>query len=431
MIEGEGEMGHAGEQRRWVSAKRRRVGSLLFAVALMSLACSATAQATAPVGSNGKIAYGRFIVSQSDVYTINPDGTAATNLTNTAAPDSEFEPSWSPSGAKIAFSLCNGGACDIAVMNADGSGVANLTNTPGAVREQRPAFSPDGQLIVYDRSDNTTMEHSIWVMNQDGTDQRPLTHTPTTTGSDFTPDFSPDGNAITFSRCFSGTPGQCDLWAMNADGTGQHPLTSTLPPNSELGGSYSPDGARIVFQLDQGNDADDDLWVMNADGSGARALTTTSPAGERRPVFSPDMTRLAFALNDGVTPQSEIYISDANAQGQLNLTNTFGGGESEQNPDWEDVQMCGRSRATIVGDDGSDRLLGTKARDVIDANAADSGKNVVKGRAGNDLICIAGGKAKVNCGKGARDKVISLGPGKHKAKGCERIKGKGFKKPGS
>ncbi len=414
-------MSSAGEQRRGI---RGRIALLSCFGALVALVAADGAAATAPVGSNGKIAYSRPSATSSEIFVINPDGTGTTNLTKTPTLN-ESEPSWSPDGMKVAFTRCASTFdCDVVVMNADGSGVTNLTNTGGAVAERRPAFSPDGLLIAYDRATGNVNGTAIWVMNRDGTNQHPLTST-ALPDSDFTPDFSPDGNTITYSHCTGAPDHQCDIWSMNADGSGQHGLTNTHAPNSELGGSFSPDGARIVFQVDTGNTGTDDLAIMNADGSGRRPLTQTA-AGERRPVFSGDGLRLAFSFTDAVT--NDIYTSDANAQGQTNLTQTPSSTDRENTPDWEDVQTCGGKRATIVGDDGPDSLFGTKKGNVVDANAASGGKNVVKGKGGNDLICVGPGKAKVNCGKGKRDKVIATGKGKRKVKGCEIKKGK-FGKP--
>jgi Tol biopolymer transport system component len=399
---------------------------LLIALGITAWLASADfAGATAPVGSNGKIAYNRAFGGQNDVFTANADGTGVVNLTNTGGSTTEAEPAFSPTGARIAFALCTSGGCDIAAMNPDGSGVTNLTNTQSPVNEERPAYSPDGARIAFDR--RTPNEQQIWIMNADGSGATRLTNQPYPANQDFQPDFSPDGTSIVFTRCVNpGPAAQCDLWAMNVDGSNARDLTNTANPNNELGGSFSPDGRQIVFQFDDGND---DLGMMNADGSNLRILTDTTPAGERRPVFSGDGTRLAFSFDDGVTPQFDIYTSDLNAQNQFNVTKTFAGGETESNPDWEDVQNCRSSRATIVGDDGPDRLLGTKRRDVVDANATTGGKNIVKSKGGNDLICVGAGKAKVNCGKGKKDKVISQGKGKRKVKNCEITKGKGFKKP--
>jgi WD40-like Beta Propeller Repeat len=410
-------MGPAGVRYR---AIRSRICLLGCFAGLIAVLAADGAQATAPVGSNGKIAYGRSFNTSSEIFVINPDGSGTTNLSNTPTLN-EREPSWSPNGMKIAFTRCASiFDCDVVVMSADGSGVTNLTNTPAPTGEARPAFSPDAQLIAYDRTDAGITDTSIWVMNQDGSNQHRLSNANVSAGeSDFAPDFSPDGNTITYSHCTGAPNHQCDIWSMNSDGSGQHPLTDTSAPNSELGGSFSPTGASIVFQVDNGNTNTDDLAVMNADGSGRKPLTQTASA-ERRPVFSGDGLRLAFSFTDAVT--DDLYTSDANAQGQTNLTQTPS--DREDNPDWEDVQKCGAKRATIVGDDGPDRLLGTKGRNVFDANAATTGKNVVKGKGGNDLICIGAGKAKVNCGKGKRDKVIATGKGKRKVKGCEIKKGK-------
>ena len=60
------------------------------------LSIPSSTHATFP-GENGKIAFER----SEELWTISPDGTGATNLTNTA--DSESDPGWSPDGMKIAF----------------------------------------------------------------------------------------------------------------------------------------------------------------------------------------------------------------------------------------------------------------------------------------------------------------------------------------
>jgi Tol biopolymer transport system component len=396
------------------------MGRALFVPGLVlatGLITAATATATLPVGSNGKIAYNRSLGPQNDVFTINPDGSGAVNLTNTASPFSESDPAWSPTGARIALVRCGmGSACDITAMNADGSAVTNLTNTALPVQEFAPAFSPDGRLVAFDRSEPGAGS-TIWAMNSDGTSPMRLTAPAPMTSSDFSPEFSPDGRTIAFTRCFSGIPGQCDLMLMNTDGSVQRKLTETSPPNSELGASFAPSGANLVFQQDVGNNPDDDLAVINLDGSGRRLLADTA-SGERRPVYSGDGLRLAFAFTGVGAFQSDIYTSDTNAQGQFNLTNTLGNNEHESNPNWESVQLCRRQRATIVGDDGPDVLKGTKTRNVFVANA---GKDVVKGRGGNDLICLGKGKDKAIGGKG-RDTCIGA-QGKDTAKGCEKVKG--------
>jgi Tol biopolymer transport system component len=62
----------------------------------------------------------------SQIWTMHPDGTNRTQLTN-ALPLSEG-PSWSPDQTKIAFVTYRDGNYEIYVMNADGSGQTNLTH---------------------------------------------------------------------------------------------------------------------------------------------------------------------------------------------------------------------------------------------------------------------------------------------------------------
>ena len=66
---------------------------------------------------------------------------------------------------------------------------------------------------------------------------------------------------------------------------------------------------------------------------------------------------------------------------------------------WQSLQRCGGRAVTIVGDDGPDKLKGTKRADVI---AAFAGKDTILGRGGNDRICAGKGKDKIVGGGGRR-----------------------------
>ena len=68
---------------------------------------------------------------------------------------------------KIVFSSERDGNSEIYTMNADGSGVTRLTNAPGD--DSRGSFSADGTKIVF-RSDRPPHAGSteIYIMNADG-----------------------------------------------------------------------------------------------------------------------------------------------------------------------------------------------------------------------------------------------------------------------
>jgi hypothetical protein len=78
-------------------------------------------------GTNGKIAYSGWDGNDWDIYTINPDGGSRKNVTNNNTDD--IQPSYSPSGKKIAYVYDPGtGDTEIYYIKPDGGGRKNVTN---------------------------------------------------------------------------------------------------------------------------------------------------------------------------------------------------------------------------------------------------------------------------------------------------------------
>ncbi len=92
------------------------------------------------------------------------------------------DPDWQPGGGRIVFQQRQGGHYEIFAINPDGSGLTALTRPVTTLVDQlpsnvSPAWSPDGQSIVF--LSNRTDSHNagpwrFWVMNADGSNQRPL-----------------------------------------------------------------------------------------------------------------------------------------------------------------------------------------------------------------------------------------------------------------
>ena len=244
---------------------------------------------------------------ESDIYTINVDGTAERKLTDT--PGLDGFPSWSPDGTRIAFSTDRdgGGNWEIYVMRSDGTHQRRLTNTPED--EGLPAWSPDGEKIVYTTNVFFGGNPTIWLMDANGSGHRRLAE-----GS--WPSWSPDGERIVYA---SGDWNDPRIFVMNADGSEQR----TLDIRGASEPAWSPDGELIAYVADVGPDIEscdnEEIFVMNSDGSGRTRLTDIPGNDHWPPTWSPDGTRLAFT-SDGKDGYGEIYVMSSDGSGLTQLT---------------------------------------------------------------------------------------------------------------
>ena len=136
------------------------------------------------------------------------------------------------------------GNTDIYVMNPDGSAVRRLTTSPA--EDEFPAWSPDGRTIAYDSSGSTPLDSSgfsstqeIWSVPADGGSPVRLTNN---TVPDQAPTWSPDGSQIAF---FHGLRfGDGTISVIGASGGAIRSIGS-----GPIGSSprWSPDGTRIAY----------------------------------------------------------------------------------------------------------------------------------------------------------------------------------------
>lgn len=117
--------------------------------------------------SSSREAVPPFFDYQLDVFTISASGTGLVRLTET--PQSEYAPSYSPDGTRIAFHSNYGAQQDIFTVDADGSGLAQLTT--GSWFDGYAQWSPDGSQIVYETRPNAICCR-IMTMEADGSNQR-------------------------------------------------------------------------------------------------------------------------------------------------------------------------------------------------------------------------------------------------------------------
>lgn len=293
-----------------------------------SLAAVVPTPTAVPLPSHGRIAFtvavGPHAEIATNIYTIEPDGTGLKILTHLTA-GCNRSPAWTPNGDRIVFDIsvpptsgCDAAASTyLAWMSPDGHGaIHRLTTVPTGVFDDAPTVSPDGTRIAFSRFDLSGRQTGIWLINTDGSHLRRITTTPAawSAGGDQGPAFSPDGTRLVFDRD-RGDNAMGALYIVGVDGAGLHEI---VPESSDAGGAHwSPDGSRIAFgNIDSGTEHD--IHVVNADGSGLVTLThETGYDGAGSPAWSPDGTRIAFTRYHAGDDYVGLAIMNADGSGTV------------------------------------------------------------------------------------------------------------------
>jgi TolB protein len=189
----------------------------------------------------------------------------------------------------------------------DGGHLKKLTDAKGYNAEG--SYSPDGKQIVFCSNRTGEEDLELYVMDADGKNVRPLTHTPGCYNGG--PFFSPDGKKVIF-RSDRKKKDHLQLYVIDADGKNEKELTGDL--NWVNWGPYwYKDGRHIIYA---GADHSDptarpnyDLYWMDIT-NGKKVRVTYAPGADVLPVFSPDSKKLMWtSTRDGRQP-AQLYIAD-------------------------------------------------------------------------------------------------------------------------
>ena len=256
------------------------------------------------------------------IYVMDADGGNRVRISGEEA-IGDSEPAWSPDRCSIAFTAFTPeGDRDIYVMTADGGSIQQLTTDPA--RDMFPDWSPDGESISFVSYRDGF--RNIWVMAADGADQRQLTKNE----GEYSQwqQWSPNGDEIAFTWN-SGGPEGTSIWTVKPDGSG---LREVYPPAGHLGDmdpTWSPDGTKLYVISNRSTLTE--IWELSADGSGVRQLTQFggSPSPTHSPRVSPDGKQLAFYGTGEETTEygSEIYVINVDGSGLKDISHAIGADE--------------------------------------------------------------------------------------------------------
>jgi len=149
----------------------------------------------------------------------------------------ESEPTWSPSGGRLAFTRryrgrdANGQVTyDLPAIYLARAGATGATRLEDGMQA---AWSTRDRIAYVGFSADSEEPDGIYAMRADGTHVRQLTY-----GEETSPQWSPDGRHIAFVR-------NGHVFVMRGDGSYLRRVTNS--GNSDSGPAWSPDGANIVF----------------------------------------------------------------------------------------------------------------------------------------------------------------------------------------
>ena len=296
----------------------------------------------------------RTAAGNSEVYSINADGSNPRNLSNHPATDTE--PGFNFGGDKVFF-LSDREATQLQIfsVNSDGTNPVNLSdlyqttgngaleavfidtdrdgigegcdNCPANANANQTDTDGDGRGDVCDADDDNdgvldTGDNCPLSANSNQAD-----NDDDDIGDTCDPDDDNDGVSDEDDNCpltanqyryaFSTavfTPANPEIYTLNLDGSNRTRLTSSSAVDASP--SFNRTGTQIVWESNRSNSRYE-IYKMNVNGSGTTRLTNIAGTNQL-PTFSPDGLKIAF--DSSRTGRGNIFIMDADGSNQTQLT---------------------------------------------------------------------------------------------------------------
>lgn len=275
-----------------------------------------------------KIAFVSHQIEGDRIYTICPDGSRLTQLTDD--PKGSFYPAWSPDGSRLAFASTRSGSWQIYIMDEDGSHVVQLTTD---YDNDSPVWLPNGKNISFRSNDGK----GLWWWRMINLDTRQVSNL-TQASYDFffqTPAWSPDGRQMAYMSLVEQQPrndGASQIHVKNADGSEDYALTQDTWAN--ISPIWSPDGQQIAFLSERdGLYNQFTLYVVDKNGANLRKLSGAIYSENTTFSWSPDQTQITISDSMLGKTISIIDLSTGNTHPLLELTQGQSG--SYSHPAWQ------------------------------------------------------------------------------------------------
>jgi len=297
------------------------------------------------LGGGGGIA---FVSDREDGRTLQvwwmlPDGSSLRQLT--FGPGDKAQPRWSPDGQRLLFvgpggtdSSGNNLGLDVWSMNFDGTAITNLTANPGD--DTDPAWSPDGARIGFASTRSNNLRQ-VLVAEVACTPApggcslgkpRNYSYSPEFNAVEFSPVWSPDAARLAVAASINGAPGRIYFHPGVLPEGGIAPTPSAFDRSDTIVGAnhldWSSDGLWLIFTWIQ--PGSNEIYIVPADDP-KRWQKLTNTAGNKEPSFSPDGNFIVFTSTRDQNP--EVYMMPVGGGNESNLTQSSG--TRDLQPDWQ------------------------------------------------------------------------------------------------
>lgn len=227
-----------------------------------------------------------------------------------------MQPSWSPSGKRIAFWFMppSAGRSDIGTISRDGGEIEIITRD--ASTNWNPVWSPDGKFLYFasDRSGHM----SFWrvaIDEETGTVRGEAEAVSTPSNFNRHLSFSSNGRRLIYVQTDQRSNIQAVKFDTQTEKTVGEPFWITRGDRHIVRPELSPDGTRFVARISRRTQ--DDVVVISRDGTQWRDVTNDK-FFDRYPRWSPDGKRIAFTSDR--SGRYEIWVLDADATNLRQLT---------------------------------------------------------------------------------------------------------------
>ena len=288
-----------------------RLAAAAVALTVLMLVAGLTPAAATYPGNNGKIAFTNGKGDLAQIWTMGPNGTNKTRITE--PPRDNFSPSWNHTGERMVFNtIPPSGVIQIYAMHHNGTLRTQVTT--GNRDFLYPAINHDGTKIVASGVLGNG-NANLFMMDANGTHIERFTQLEGS--NDVEASFSPDGSKVLWER--DRPNGDSDIMVKPSAGG---PTTQLDGGNQRaLSPGFSPDGTHVVFSHEVGNKGTANIKTMLSTGGGQVALTNVAKGTFlTNPAWSPNNLRIAYMRLKDTNQPSDIYVMDANGSNKERLT---------------------------------------------------------------------------------------------------------------